>query len=124
MSYRELPILCIDFDGVIHCYSKGWQGGEIYDPPTPGFYEWAAEAQKHFRLVIYSSRSKEAKGRDAMARWLVEQMPRGAEPVEFQFAVEKPPAWLTIDDRAVTFTGNWADFAPERLRAFKPWMQQ
>lgn len=28
--------ISIDFDGVIHQYSKGWQNGEIYDPPIRG----------------------------------------------------------------------------------------
>ena len=33
----------------------------------------------------------------------------------------KPPALMTIDDRALTFTGKWADFAPDSLLRFRPW---
>jgi len=128
------PILCLDFDGVIHSYERGWQGGDIYGTVTPGFFEWASEAKKHFQLVIYSSRSKDADGKTAMWSWLKHQWGswrhHGAgqehpDPIvydEFEFAHEKPPAFLTIDDRALTFRGNWSDYPPEGLLTFRPWM--
>ena len=126
------PILCIDFDGVVHRYSKGWQDGAIYDPPTKGFFVWAARAKDHFKLVIYSSRSKTVEGRAAMQEWLVAHLFKwrvetrplnDVSLVDFEFAHEKPVAFLTIDDRAVRFDGSWDDVAvdPGRLAAFKPW---
>jgi hypothetical protein len=122
------PILCLDFDGVIHRYGKGWQNGVIYDDIVPGFFEWAEKAAEHFHLVIYSSRSKDDKGVLSMSGWLAEQRkkwrvaggkPETNNPLEFEFAHEKPPAFLTIDDRAVAFDGTWPDVAA--LRTFKPW---
>jgi hypothetical protein len=110
------PILCLDFDGVIHSYERGWQDGEIYGTPTEGFAGWAEEANLHFRLVIYSSRSKE--GSQPMKNWLKKH---GIDPDLFEFAHEKPSAFLTIDDRALTFRGRWGEFDPENLRGFKPW---
>jgi len=124
------PILSIDFDGVIHSYSSGWQDGTLYDGVTDGFFDWAQEAAKHFRLIIYSSRSKSAQGIEEMKQWLSAHDSKwreahgGRADIEFEFASEKPPAFLTIDDRALTFTGNWLDFSPEILLKFKPWNKQ
>ncbi len=129
MMTEQKPILCLDFDGVIHSYERGWQGGEIYGDVTPGFFEWAQEARKLFTLVIYSSRSKSDDGVKAMGLWMHGQINkwqaaggvRDGEPLSFEFAHEKPPAFLTIDDRALTFNGSWSGFDPTVLRAFKPW---
>lgn len=126
------PILCLDFDSCIHLYSKGWADGSIYDPVVPGFFEWAAVAREHFRLVIYSSRSKTPEGIEAMRLWLMSQLLTNEcqnltdSPLyssDFEFAHEKPPAFLTIDDRAMQFRGNWDVWwlDPTRLIEFKPW---
>jgi hypothetical protein len=145
------PIIALDFDGVIHGYSRGWQDGSIYDPVVSGFFEWAEEARKHFRLMIYSSRSKTEDGRRSMENWLSRELtahvvmrdlmgkypnsndvPMDHRTIEinldewFEFANEKPPAFLTIDDRAIRFDGNWSDshLRPEMLKVFKPWMNR
>lgn len=31
--------ICLDFDGIIHKYSEGWQNGMIYDYPIDGVRE-------------------------------------------------------------------------------------
>lgn len=111
------PILCLDFDGVVHKYERGWQDGTIYSTITDGFWEWAVEAQKLFSLVIYSSRSKT--GIDDMENWMIAQ--GWPDVIDIEFAHEKPPAFLTIDDRAVRFDGDWSALDPNTLRQFKPW---
>lgn len=123
------PILCLDFDGVIHSYTSGWQGDTtISDPVVRGFFEWAEQAAKQFKLVIYSSRSKNPDAITAMQLYLYEQRKQWRanggktetdESLSFEFASEKPAAFLTIDDRAVTFDGTWPDI--DALRSFKPW---
>lgn len=118
------PILCIDFDGVIHSYEKGWQNGEIYGTVTPGFFEWAEQASKIFTLVIYSSRSKETSKLFDMDNWVKKQQATFGSNVEFQYASEKPPAFLTIDDRAICFEGDWSKLDPNELINFKPWMNR
>jgi hypothetical protein len=130
---QDRPILLLDFDGTVHRYSWGWRNGDIYDPIVPGFFEWAQKAKNYFRLVIYSSRTKD--GTAHMETWLRNQWYAWVSegfvvegtimPTDFEFAYEKPPAFLTIDDRAIQFRGSWdsAELSPERLRAFKPWNQ-
>lgn len=120
------PILCLDFDGVIHWYRSGWQSGAIYDPPTPGFLDWLMKAKDVFKVVIYSSRSKDPKMIEAMGWWLKKHLDEGGYDTvallsALSFAATKPAAFLTIDDRALTFNGNWTDYPVEKLLAFKPW---
>ena len=117
----SLPILCVDFDGVIHSYEHGWKGGEIYGTVVPGFFEWLEEARKLFRVVVYSSRSANNAGIATMRTWLARQN-GGDEPDGLEYVFEKPPAFLTIDDRAICFTGDWKALPPAMLRQFKPWM--
>lgn len=127
-----MPTICVDFDGVIHSYEKGWQGGTIYGKVVPGFFEWLESTRGKLRVVIYSSRSKTEEGRNAMAVWLSKQwdawLQAGGEfpwsiPVEVSYAHEKPAAYLTIDDRAFCFRGDWSDpgLSPDAILAFQPW---
>jgi hypothetical protein len=129
------PTLCVDFDGVIHSYERGWQNGEIYGTVTRGFFEWVERVRHDFELVIYSSRSKDEAGIIAMTLWLHEQrnawikaggQRHPTEPLTFNFADKKPAAWLTIDDRCVRFDGSWDNplLESEALRRFKPWNAQ
>jgi hypothetical protein len=128
------PTLCIDFDGVIHDYRDGWQNGAITGDVTPDFFNWATEAAKQFELVVYSSRSKDPALAKAMKEW-IEVKQRDWEDhhpgtatwdLTFTFTSEKPAAFLTIDDRAIRFDGDWSapELNPDRLRAFEPWMKR
>lgn len=116
------PILCLDFDGVIHSYTSGWKGAEIIpDPPVPGAIDFIREALKHFRVAVFSSRSNQPGGLEAMQEYIFIHSEMGfKDPIEgIEWPTEKPAAFLTIDDRAITFTGEWPDL--ETLRSFKPW---
>lgn len=123
------PILCLDFDGVIHSYTSGWQGADVVsDPPVPGAIAFLREVVKHFRVAIFSSRSHQPGGGPAMRGWLSSHIMReepdiiNYDPPWFaaiEWPTEKPPALVTLDDRAITFTGEWP--AIETLKNFKPW---
>ena len=136
MNTKFNPIICVDFDGVVHSYTSGWQGVDVIpDPPVPGAIEWL---KKHLPIPdgigpsvyegpiveIYSSRSKSWKGRRAMKRWLVEH---GLEREYItdrvlKFPTKKPAAFLTIDDRAICFDGTFP--TTEQIMEFRPWYKK
>jgi len=107
-------LLCVDFDGVLHLSSKGFYDGSVYDGPTPGAREFIDEAMNHFDIIIYTARARTARGRQDVKDFLKKHgFPE--LPVECR----KPPAYLTIDDRAITFTGTFP--SPEDIKKFKHW---
>jgi hypothetical protein len=132
------PILCLDFDGVLHSYSSGWKGADIIpDPPTEGMAEFLDKAVEVFDVQVFSSRTHQPGGVDAMKQFIWDALahhfdcpfagdPRGLDRAlavrdAISYPTEKPPAMISIDDRALCFTGNWADFDPQRLKEFQPW---
>lgn len=125
------PILCLDFDGVIHSYTSGWKGADrIPDTPVSGAMAFIYTALGYFRVAIYSSRSNQPGGLKAMQQWIMEHAKRDKDAHlwpsawwhDIEWPTEKPPAFVTLDDRALTFTGEWPTF--DELRAFKPWNKQ
>lgn len=134
VNKKQKPTLCVDFDGVIHSYKSGWEGVTVIpDLPVPGALQWLCEALIYFTIAIYSSRSKDIEGVKAMRAWLEHHARASGELTNAQadrllkeivFAHEKPAAFLTVDDRAIQFQGNWNALDPERLLEFKPWYQR
>jgi hypothetical protein len=113
------PILAVDFDGVCTTYASGWQGIDVCnDPPVAGLEAFLREAMPHFDVHIHSSRSSEIRGRQTMGLWFATWFD-AALLESLHFPEHKPPAMVTLDDRAITFTGTWPDV--ETLRAFQPW---
>ncbi|MCI3277596.1 hypothetical protein [Streptomyces cylindrosporus] len=51
--------LAIDFDGVIHAYSKGWHDGTIYDPPLPGAIDGLHQLLQLDAVFIHTTREPE-----------------------------------------------------------------
>jgi hypothetical protein len=126
-----MRILCIDFDGVLHAYTSGWQGvDKVADGPTPGAMAFLREAAKTFQVHVYSSRSGSRNGVGAMKAalygWLrADGMDEGDAETFVETGLcwpsEKPAAFLTIDDRALCFKGEFPTI--ESLHNFKTWVE-
>lgn len=107
--------VALDFDGVIHKYSKGWLDGSIYDEPIPGAVEAVQELMKHFAVFIHTTRDPAQ-----VAAWLSDlgfytlidvEGPNHRRQFWNELGIllitdRKLPAVAYVDDRAVTFT-DW-----------------
>lgn len=94
--------IAVDFDGVLHAYSRGFQGlDNAYDPPMPGAREAleALRAQGNV-LKIMSSRP-----RVVIEEWLERY---GMSDLFDEVRNDKFAATLYIDDRALHFT-SWPE---------------
>lgn len=108
--------IAIDFDKTIHRYSKGYLGGEIYDPPFDGCRKALELLQEQgYKIIIYSVRNLdhpdhhtgklEANQIAQMKTWFKNyHIPYDS----FWTEPGKPQVDLFIDDKGYRFTGNWS----------------
>ena len=92
--------IAVDFDGVVHRYSRGWRDGSIYDRPMPGARGALAALHNEFKIVIFTRRAA-SQGKNGIKRWLKQHH----IPYDRITSV-KPLARWYVDDRAIRFT-NW-----------------
>ena len=102
-NHYKAATLAIDFDGVVHKYSKGFQGLQnAYDVPNIGTREALEELiGRGFRLIIVSSRPV-----NVINEWL-----KTHDMVKYFQEVTniKRPAGFYIDDHALYFDKNLAE---------------
>lgn len=110
--------IALDFDGVLHSYTSGWQGADVVsDPPVYGMAE-ACDAliKMGFDPVIMSSRAQSPAGVAAMERWLCfHKFP------PMRITHQKVPAEVYIDDRGYRFDGNVGSMMGFILGGMEPW---
>jgi len=99
--------LCIDFDGVVHKYSKGFYDGTIYDEPSEGVREALELLSKKYKLICWSARINDKYSKDGkvqMISWL-----KKYDLFKFfsDITDQKIPAIAYIDDNAIRHT-DWS----------------
>jgi hypothetical protein len=110
--------IAVDFDGVLHGYSKKWHDGSIYDAPVPGSAEAMQELlDPGFEVVIYStrchSRTVDGKYQPGQAREIDNYLRTHGIPfTNVHVGAGKPLCVLFIDDNAFRFTGLWSAAMP------------
>lgn len=111
MEDKKLTLL-IDFDGVMHDY-KGWDGSTPTGGPILKARAALYQLESNFRLICFTTRPEKF-----VTSWLL----RYGFP-SMKVTNIKEPAFLILDDRAITFTGEWTDGLLEQIKNFKPYWQ-
>lgn len=109
-----IKTLAVDFDGVVHAYSRGWDDGTIYDPPLPGALEALANLMHICAVYIHSSRTPHddivdwltTHGVPAVTDYMADHPAFWSDQTKVLVTNRKLPAAAYIDDRAVRFT-SW-----------------
>ena len=102
--------VAVDFDGVVHAYSRGWRNGTIYDDPVPGAFDALRQLMASgYAVFIHTTRDPLS-----VANWLRDHGDfrcclddRSSEfwatPDMLLVTDRKYPAVAYIDDRAIRF---------------------
>ncbi len=112
LADKNMKTIAIDFDRVIHAYSKKWHDGTIYDDPISKTRESLIVLSQKFRIVIYSVRNYDCiiKGQkqknqvEEMKQWLAKH---SIPYDEIHTDPSKPICKLFIDDHGYRFEGDW-----------------
>jgi len=117
--------IAVDFDGVIHGYSKGWQDGKPYDEPVKGSKEAMEKLiSEGYHVMIYTTRCNPdyLEGSDVdRIQDVKDYLSKHKIPYsEIYTGNGKPKATTYVDDRAITFKGDWSQTINE-INTFETW---
>ena len=108
------PNICIDLDGTIADYSKGWLGDEHIGEPLPGVKEALEKLKdKGYKITIWTVRRRKD--------LVLDYLNQNKIPFDEINKNGKPAAKVYIDDRALCFTGDWNDEFIDKILKFKRW---
>ena len=110
---KDKPTVCLDFDGVFNTYN-GYDGDNL-GKPRPGIKGFLEQLSKEYSITIFSVRRY-----SKIITWLDEY---GLLSYVDNVTGYKVPAVAYVDDRAITFNGDYAATLKE-LKNFKPYWKE
>lgn len=103
--------LLIDLDGVLNEYNKYFDETKI-SPIKRGAENFIKKLHKKYKLKLYTTRNKLL-----AAKWLINN---NIDEYFDDITNIKELSWLTIDDRCITFRGNYDEMI-ENINNFEVW---
>lgn len=110
MDNKKRTIL-IDLDGVLNEY-KGCFDPYFIPNIKNGAKEFLTELSESFDIKIFTTRNKML-----ASKWIMEN---GLDKIIKDVTNVKELAWIYIDDRCLTFKGNYNELKYS-IMSFKPW---
>ena len=120
-----MKTICIDFDGVIHDYSQGWQGVDVFNKIIEGADKATFLLKaKGWTIIIYTTRNDTPALREFLDANKIRfdyinynpNQPKGSEN-------GKIIADVYLDDRGIRFDGDWQE-AINAILNFVPWQSE
>jgi adenylylsulfate kinase-like enzyme len=95
--------IVLDFDGVLHRYSKGYTGTEPEEGTVRGSVEFVRKLiDEGWTVVVCSARLRDKDAKAAVEEWLHKH-----HFPELKVVLEKPPAEIYVDDNGYRFDGDF-----------------
>ena len=114
MKIKSKRIILIDLDGVLNNY-KGNFKQDYIEPVTDSAYKFIKELSEYYRLILFTSRDI------ALAsKWVNDN--NLSEYIE-EVTNTKKPCFLLIDDRCITFNGNFSELK-NKICNFEVWYKK
>lgn len=118
---KNKKTICIDFDGVLHDYSDGYQGLDVFGDMIPNADKGTQVLkEKGWTIIIYTTRKKT----EALEKWLKDN------GIAYDYINENPEqpedskggkliADIYLDDRGITFRGEWDEWIIHEIVEFQ-----
>lgn len=103
--------ILIDLDGVLNIYTGNYKADYI-PPISDGAKEFLESLADKFDLQLFTTRPV-----NLAEKWLIDN---NVANIFSEITNTKKAAWLLIDDRCLTFEGNFEKLALQ-IADFKPW---
>lgn len=119
--FKNGKTICIDFDGVINNY-KGYKGWGVFEEIVPGADKGIQSLKESgWTIIIFTTREETKLIADYCDDNGIpfDEINRNSRNHPFT-NMGKPLADIYLDDRGITFEGNWEDILP-KINSFKPW---
>lgn len=119
---KKKNTICIDFDGVLHDYSNGFQGEDVFGAMVGNANNGTKALKRNgWRIIIFTTRKKTEK----LEQWLKDN------DISYDYINENPDqpegtsgkviADVYLDDRGVRFNGRWDKWLIDEILNFHSW---